>query len=160
MRYCSNPMRIWGTILVVIASFATSAIGQVKRQPPPAPTMGAADAPPAAQLVPPCASVVLSSPAGHPPVVPKAHSVTLSWKASIPRSNSRQDAIQGYYVYRSLVSNHYADSNKLNAKPLPTTQCVDTAVTSGMTYFYVVKAVAKSGLSGPSNEAKVPIPSP
>lgn len=155
-------MRILGTILVLIASLATGEIAQVKRQPPPAPTMGAADAPTPGQVVPPCASTSSSSPDGHgsSPVNPKAHSVTLSWKASIPRSNSKQDAILGYYVYRSMMSNHYADSNKLNTKPLTTTQCVDTAVTPGMTYFYVVKAVTKTGLSGPSDEAKAPIPVP
>ena len=87
--------------------------------------------------------------------------MTLSWKASVPRSNSKQDAILGYYVYRSLTSNQYDDSNPINAAPLPGTQCVDTAVEPQGTYFYVVRAVAGNRLkSNPSNQATAPIPFP
>jgi len=159
MRRSSNPIRILGIMLAAVLSFAISGIAQVGGR---ASTKGAADAAAPAQVVAPCASALSSASAdsASSPVDPKAHSVTLSWKASVPRSNSEQDVIQGYYVYRSLISNRYAESNKLNVNPLPTTQCVDAAVTPGIIYFYVVKAVAKTGLSGPSNEARAPIPPP
>ncbi len=64
-------------------------------------------------------------------------------------------------MYRSLKSNHYDNTSKINTKLLPGTQCVDTAVEPRRTYFYVVKAVAGSGReSGPSNQATAPIPFP
>jgi len=160
MRRSSNPIRILGTLLAVVLSLAISGIAQVSGQLPHAPTEGAATTAPPAQEVPPCASTLSSSSAGRASsrVNPSAHSVTLSWKASVPKSSSKQDAIQGYNVYRSLKSNKYGDRNRINAKPLPGTQCVDTAVETRKTYFYVVKAVAGSGReSGPSNQAKAVI---
>ena len=135
-----------------------------QRTAPACPDQGSSSTAPPTQEVPPCAwPSPISSAAGRAPsqVNPKAHSVTLSWKASPPRSSSKQDAIQGYNVYRSLKSNHYDNTSKINTKLLPGTQCVDTAVEPRRTYFYVVKAVAGSGReSGPSNQATAPIPFP
>lgn len=89
------------------------------------------------------------------------HSVTLSWNASIPRSKARRDAIKGYYVYRSLTSHKYSESNRLNSSPLRGTRCVDTAVEPRGTYSYAVKAVSEGGTpSGLSNEITVVIPFP
>ena len=150
-------------VVGVFGSLAISSIAQVGGQRPHAPTQGEAKAVPLAQDVPPCASTSSSSSAGHVPakVNPSAHSVTLSWKASVPRSSSQQDAIQGYYVYRSLTSNSYDDSKRINSKPLPGTECIDTAVEPSGKYFYVVRAVAGSGVkSDPSNEATAVIPFP
>jgi hypothetical protein len=87
--------------------------------------------------------------------------VTLSWKTSVPQSSSKQDAILGYNVYRSLKSNKYNVTNRINEKPLPGTQCIDTDVEPRKTYFYVVKAVAASGKeSDPTTQvtAKIPFP--
>ncbi len=164
MRRFLNGIKILATLLAVVLSLATSGIAQVSEQLPHAPTKGVATTAPPTQEVPPCAwPSPISSAAGRAPsqVNPKAHSVTLSWKASPPRSSSKQDAIQGYNVYRSLKSNHYDNTSKINTKLLPGTQCVDTAVEPRRTYFYVVKAVAGSGReSGPSNQATAPIPFP
>ena len=163
MKRCSNPLRVLGALLAAFLSLAISGIAQVSEQLPHAPTKGVATTAPSAQEAPPCASPSPSSSAGGAPsqVSPKTHSVTLSWKASVPRSSSKQDAIQGYNVYRSLKSNQYDNTSKINAKPLPGTQCVDTGVEPQTTYFYVVKAVAGSGKeSGSSNQATAPIPFP
>jgi len=85
--------------------------------------------------------------------------VILSWKASVPQSSLKPDAIRGYNVYRSLNSNKYNDQDRINSKPVPGTQCVDTTVEPRRTYFYVVKAIAVNGReSSSSNEAKAPIP--
>jgi hypothetical protein len=166
VRCSSNPIGMLGTMLGVVGvviSLAISGITQISGQNPGARSQGETKTAPPAQNVPPCASTSSSSSADHAPsqVNPSAHSVTLSWKASVPRSSSQQDAVQGYNVYRSLTSNKYDDSNKINSKPLPGTQCVDTAVEPRGTYFYVVRAVARSGVrSYPSNQATVLIPFP
>jgi len=165
MKRCSNPLRVLGALLAAFLSLAISGIAQVSEQLPHAPTKGVATTAPSAQEAPPCASPSPSSSAGGAPsqVSPKTHSVTLSWKASVPRSSSKQDAIQGYNVYRTLNSNQYDNASKMNTKPLPGTQCVDTAVEPGRTYFYVVKALDRNGSgkeSGPSNQATAPIPFP
>lgn len=149
MRYSSSPIRMLARMLGVagvFGSLAISGIAQVRGQLPHAPSQGEAKAATTAQNVPACASTSSSSSSGHAPsnVNPSAHFVTLSWKASVPRSSSQQDSIQGYYVYRSLTSNSYDDSNRINSKPLPGTHCIDTAVTRPGKYFYVVKAVAGS----------------
>jgi hypothetical protein len=160
MKRCLNSTRILRTLLAAVLSLATSGIAQLSEQLPQTPIQGAATAGLPAQELPPCTP---PSPAGRTPSQPnpKAHSVTLSWKASVPRSSSKQDAIQGYNVYRSLKSNQYGNAIKVNTNPLPGTQCVDTAVEPQTTYFYVVKAVAGSGKeSGPSNQATAPVPFP
>lgn len=146
----------------MVVALAINGIAQVSGQLPRAAIQGAAKAT-LGRGVPPCASTLPSSSAVPAPsqVNPSAHSVTLSWKASVPRSRSQQDAIQGYYVYRSKASNSYNDSNQLNSVPMPGTQCIDTAVAPGGKYFYVVRAVAASKLkSDPSSEVPVVIPSP
>ena len=63
--------------------------------------------------------------------------------------------------YRSLTSKKYDESNRINSEPLQGTECVDTAVGPRGTYFYVVRAVSRSGVkSDPSNEATATIPPP
>jgi hypothetical protein len=116
-------------------------------------------------LMPPCDGVSSASSARPAPANsephPHPHSVTLSWNAASPASNSARDAITGYDVYRSLRSHAYAESSRISESPLPATRCVDTKVEPGKTYFYAVKAVAKSGSrSGPSLEIKAVVPFP
>ena len=63
-------------------------------------------------------------------------------------------------MYRSLKSNKYDGTNRINSKPLPGTRCIGTAVKLRRTYFNVVKAVAASGReSDPATQiTAVPFP--
>jgi hypothetical protein len=112
-------------------------------------------------MIPSC-SGDLSAPAPtQVPGGPKQHSVTLSWNASVPSSTSPRDAITGYYVFRSLKSKSYAERDQINKFPLTGTQCLDATVVPKTTYYYVVKAVAQSGVqSVVSQEIKAVIPFP
>jgi|SRR5271155_1134852 len=89
------------------------------------------------------------------------HSVTLSWNAAVPSSNLAGDAIKGYYVYRSVSSQSYSESNRVSKSPVRGTRCVDTAVEPRTTYFYVVKALTEGGAqSGYSMEIRAVVPFP
>jgi hypothetical protein len=91
----------------------------------------------------------------------KAHSVKLSWIAPVPKSGSWQDAVNGYYVYRSVTSHTYEESGRLNSSPLAATHCVDASVVPQGIYYYAVKSVAKNGVvSEFSGEIKAVIPGP
>ena len=157
MRYSSNPVKISCVLLGLCILLTILQVGAPKRT-------SSQSAPEAAQkkVIPPCGAAS-STVLGEPPsqASPTPHSVTLSWIASIPKSNSKPDAIQGYYVYRSLKSQTYTESNRISSSPVQGTQCVDTAVEPRKTYYYVVKAVAQSGeKSNFSNETKAVIPFP
>ena len=66
------------------------------------------------------------------------HSVTLNWEAST-------SAVVGYYAYRGTTSG--GPYSKLNPNSIdPNTSYVDTTVTNGQTYYYVVTSVDSSGL--------------
>jgi hypothetical protein len=169
MRPSSTSIRIELRLaaFVVFIFFAISCVAQVGELLPFAPTQKDIKAATPAQDVPPCGSTPASSDAGHsssqssPQAKTVPHSVTLSWNASVPRSNSKQDAILGYYVYRSRTSKSYNDSNQLNSDPILGTRCIDTTVAPKETYFYVVRAVAgNKKKSDNSNEAKATIPFP
>ncbi|HVW08647.1 MAG TPA: beta-propeller fold lactonase family protein [Bryobacteraceae bacterium] len=83
---------------------------------------------------------------------PISHQATLNWIASTTPSVT-------YNVYRGSQSG--GPYSKINPAPVVPLTYVDTAVTAGQTYYYVVTAVASSGLeSGYSNEASGTIPSP
>jgi len=89
------------------------------------------------------------------------HSVTLSWNAAVPVTNSPRDAIKGYYVYRSVASQSYSESNRISQSPVRGTRCVDTAVEPRTTYFYVVKALNEGGAqSAYSMEIRAVVPFP
>ena len=77
------------------------------------------------------------------------HSVTLSW-------NPSSSSAQGYYVYRGAASG----GPYTRLSPLESGQSyVDTAVTSGQTYYYAVTAVGAGNLeSAYSNEASAVVP--
>ena len=81
-----------------------------------------------------------------------AHQVDLSWDA--PTSSA--DPVAGYNIYRLTGTAPFA---LINPSPNPSLTYVDTAVTSGTTYSYEVKAVDSSGVeSVPSNEITLAIP--
>jgi hypothetical protein len=124
---------------------------------------GTAKAPPRTEDIPLCNGRSLGGSEGHARSTanPHAHVVTLSWKAAVPKSNSPQEAIQGYYVYRRLTSQTYAESNRISESPVRATQCADTTVDPQKTYFYVVKAVTVGGKqSSASAEIKAVVPFP
>ena len=78
--------------------------------------------------------------------------VILSWGAS-PSSG-----IAGYNVYRGTTSGGES-STPLNSTPINGTSYVDTNVTAGMTYYYVVTSVGSNGAqSAPSNETEAFVP--
>ena len=78
--------------------------------------------------------------------------VILSWSAS-PSSG-----VVGYNVYRGATSGGES-STPLNSTPINVTSYVDTNVTAGMTYYYVVTAVGSNGVqSAPSNETEAFVP--
>ena len=92
---------------------------------------------------------------------PSHHSVTLSWKASVPVSKSPQDAVKGYYVYRSRTSRKHTLRDQMNAQPITGTGCVDRAGKPHTTYFYSVRAVSQGGAQSVfSHEAKAVVPFP
>jgi hypothetical protein len=89
------------------------------------------------------------------------HSVTLSWKASVPVSKSPQDAVKGYYIYRSPTSLKHTLSYRMNAQPIVGTGCMDRAVEANTTYFYSVRALSHGGAQSIfSQEVKAVVPSP
>ncbi len=77
------------------------------------------------------------------------HSVDLSW-------NPDASSVQGYYVYRGNQTG--GPYSKITAL-LPATSYVDSSVSSGLTYYYVVTAVGNGSVeSAYSNEAVAVIP--
>lgn len=81
-----------------------------------------------------------------------AHSVSLTWAPST-------SAVAGYDVYRAEVSGGpYA---KLDSSLVTADSFTDTAVSAGLTYYYVVTAVTSSGVqSADSTQASATIPTP
>jgi hypothetical protein len=156
--------KIAAAVFAVVVCLTIGGTGQVKNKDTRTPSPGSAKAqqqqPPD---VPLCNGDPTGSSAGHTPsqVNPHPHSVTLSWNATVPASNAPRDAIKGYYVYRSLASHTYAESDRISPTPLRGTRCVDTTVEPRKTYFYVVKAVTEGGAqSGSSSEIKAVVPFP
>jgi Abnormal spindle-like microcephaly-assoc'd, ASPM-SPD-2-Hydin len=81
-----------------------------------------------------------------------AHEVDLSWDAP----TSSPDPVAGYNVYRATGGGSLV---LVNSSPDSAVVYVDSAVTSGATYSYVVKSVDSGGVeSVPSNEITVTIP--
>lgn len=88
-------------------------------------------------------------------VVPSAHSVDLSWTAG-------GSTIDGYNIYRSTAPGgpYTTLVNSSGLIPSTTTTFTDNTVVSGITYFYVARAVANGVESANSNEAQAMIPTP
>lgn len=84
-----------------------------------------------------------------PPPPAAQHSVSLSWDAS-------SSSIAGYRVYRSTVTNiSFAPLTSV----IPDLAYIDSTVSSGNTYFYVVTAVDSAGDESPySNQSTAVIP--
>jgi titin len=83
------------------------------------------------------------------------HDVILTWTAS-PTAG-----ILGYNIYRGTTAGGES-TTPLNSTPVNATTYVDTTVTAGIKYFYVVTAVAGNGTTqgSPSNEASATVPTP
>ena len=78
--------------------------------------------------------------------------VILSWSAS-PSAG-----VVGYNIFRGTTSGG-ENSTPLNSTPVSNTLYVDTTVTAGTTYYYVLTSVGANGLqSAPSNEAAAEVP--
>jgi hypothetical protein len=80
------------------------------------------------------------------------HAVDLTWVAS------SSTGVTGYNVYRSSTTG--GPYSLLNTALVTGTTFTDSAVQSGQTYYYVVKAKSATEESGPSNEAVAVIPNP
>jgi len=80
----------------------------------------------------------------------KTHKVTLTWKPS-------SSHVAGYNVYRSIVSGQ--KYQKINSSLILGLTYADETVVSGVTYYYVTRAVDDQGHESPnSNETSVAIP--
>jgi hypothetical protein len=84
-----------------------------------------------------------------------AHDVVLTWTAS-PTSG-----ISGYDIFRGATAGGES-TTPLNSTPFAGTNYLDTNVTAGATYYYVVTAVDSNGTtqSSASNEASATLPTP
>jgi hypothetical protein len=82
-----------------------------------------------------------------------SHDVILSWTASAT------PGVMGYDVYRGTTS-HGESSTPLNSTPINGTTYTDENVMAGVTYYYVVTAVASNGVtqSADSSEAAATVP--
>ncbi len=161
MRRLSIPIKVAGAILV--AALLLSIAGMVRNRMKQSPSLPRTEAASLTAGEPSCTGTSSSSSAGQSPshLNPDAHFVTLSWKAAVPASNSPQNAIKGYYVYRSLTSHAYPESARISEALLPETRCIDTDVETRKTYFYVVRSVTKSGKQSASSiEIRAVVPSP
>jgi len=79
------------------------------------------------------------------------HQVTVNWSESA--------SVAGFNVYRSTVSG--SGYTKMNGTLISSTSYVDTAVTAGATYYYVVTAVDGNGVeSAYSTQASATVPTP
>jgi len=102
---------------------------------------------------------VLVSQATRPGPPSKPHKVSLSWNPSGPISETEQDAISGYNVYRRSPAT--ATYIRINSSLISDTSYVDDAVQAGETYVYETRAVNDLGIeSAPSNRVRVTIPYP
>jgi len=80
----------------------------------------------------------------------QVHSVTLNW-------NPSPSVVSGYNVYRRTVNE--TSYRKINSITVVAPTYTDTAVQSGMTYYYVTTAVSTAGKeSAYSNEVSAKIP--
>lgn len=86
-------------------------------------------------------------------VMVAGHSVTLTWTAS------SSSGVTGYDVFRSQTTG--GPYTQVNSSALSGTSYVDSSVTAGQTYYYVVTAIGQGGTqSSYSNQASAAVPSP
>jgi hypothetical protein len=160
MKSVPMPVKILPIVLGILVLVIVSGVGRIRNQAAEKASLAGARGSQPAEIAP-CSGnslkVSLASVQGksHP------HSVTLSWKLAAAASSLPGDAIQGYYVYRSLASQSYTEGNRMSESPLRETQCVDTGVEPRKTYYYVVKSVTEGGKRSVfSTEIKAVIPFP
>jgi fibronectin type 3 domain-containing protein len=80
-------------------------------------------------------------------VVPGVGRVFLTW------SENKERDLAGYHVYRSTKSG--GEAERLTEKPISRSTFSDESVQQGMTYFYKITAVDRTGNeSAPSKEHK------
>jgi hypothetical protein len=161
MKSVPMPVKVLPIVLGILAVVIVGGVGRVRNQAAEKGGPRGALGSPQPTEIPPCSGdspkVSLASVQGKP----HPHSATLSWKPAVAASTLPRDAIQGYYVYRSLASQSYTEANRMSESPLHETQCVDTAVEPGKTYYYVVKTVTEGGKRSVfSTEIKVVVPFP
>jgi hypothetical protein len=160
MRSLLMP-KVSRAVLKTVVILALSSIGQACSHARQTSSSEEAKVAPPPVDIPACDGSGLST--GRAPSQTNTHShyVTLSWNAAVPASKSARDAIKGYYVYRSLMSETYGERNRISETPVKGTRCVDSNVEARATYFYVVRAVTEGGKqSGSSLEIKAVVPSP
>lgn len=86
----------------------------------------------------------------------QAHSVTLSWTASVPKSASSRDAITGYKVYRSTGQTpvERGKGDQIPCSFVSITRCVDKDVVLGQTYNYAVTSLTRNPTNNESELSK------
>lgn len=91
-----------------------------------------------------------------------AHSVSLTWVASLSAATCVSPCTLTYNLYRGTAAGAENMAAPINSAPVAGTSFSDTNVVLGQTYFYVVQAVETSGTlvltSANSNEASVTFP--
>ncbi len=94
-----------------------------------------------------------ATPAGVPPTAPTGLVATPGdGLVSLDWNNNTEPDLNGYNVYRSLVSG--GPYSKVNGTLVATSNYTDAGLTAGITYYYVVTAVDLGGYeSGYSNQA-------
>ena len=97
------------------------------------------------------------------------HRVTLTWKASAPSPHQISNPV-GYCLYRSkrhglpkmamaIPNVRCGGCEQVNRVPIASIGCTDDLVEDNTTYYYVVTAISRSGLtSSSSNESIVEVP--
>lgn len=119
-------------------------------------------------------------PSSEPPLCPEAgipaphkssarsnHKVTLTWKTSVPGKPGGSEPV-GYCLYRSkkqglakmamaIPNAHCGGCEQVNRIPIAGTGCVDELVEDNATYYYVVTAIASSGLTSSSSDETIAI---
>ena len=97
------------------------------------------------------------------PAAARHHKLFLTWNPSVIGSGASDD-VDGYCVYRSKHPNvarqnaRCKQCERVTSAPISSTNCVDDALEEGARYYYVVTAVKDKGMSFPSNEISVQIP--
>jgi hypothetical protein len=160
MRSLSMPAKVSRGVLKTVVILLLSSMGQACSHARQTSSVEEAKAAPPVDI-PACNGSGLNAGRASSQVNPHPHYVTLSWNAAVPASKSARDAIKGYYVYRSLTSQTYGESNRISETPVKGTRCIDSNVEARATYFYVVRAITEGGKqSGSSLEIKAVVPFP
>ena len=92
-----------------------------------------------------------------PPPPTELVALTEAGRARLVWRASEADDVAGYIVYRR--EGETGKLERLTAKPVESTEYLDTAVGAGKTYVYRVTAIDQAGNeSGPSNEVRAAVP--